>query len=681
LKDFRFIFLRLSLYLILGILAAFYFSIDRNILIFSGIIVFVIFLLAYFRASRKIFPDAIFGISSFLLIFYLGYSAAYFSIPINQPAHYINHPSNPPENTILLASVSEELKATNFAHRYILKSDKLISGEKTFQIKGKILLNLKIDSARTSFLKPGMQVLLPWAPDEFKAPLNPFQFSYRDYMSGLQVERQINTDLRKVEIKKHKNDDLSSKSWELREQLILDLKRHNFGKNEIAVFQALILGQRREISNELYKDYAAAGAIHILAISGLHIGILLFLLNYLFKGLDRIKYGKVLKTLLLILLLWSFAVLTGLSASVVRAVAMFSFLAVGLQLKRKTSALNSLSLSLFILLLINPYYIFQVGFQLSYLAVFSIIMFQPMIYGLIKPKVRIVNYLWKMSSVSIAAQIGVLPLSLYYFHQFPGLFLATNLVILPFLGILLASGLLIIILAFFDILPSFAAEIFNFILNKMNGFIEWIAAMDSFIFNNIQFSLLQTLSFYLILIGVLLFTKKTSYRRICFVLISIFLFQISSFQFNNQIPLTETVIFHRSRQSLFSSKDHKKLSIYSDIEVEDDVLQDYIRERSIEEYHEQEIPNIVDLSGKLSLIIDSAGVYMLENFKPELLILRNSPKVNLDRLIEQLSPKQIITDGSNYTSFVTKWKITASNKKIPFHHTGEKGAYIINPEN
>jgi len=499
-------------------------------------------------------------------------------------------------------------------------------------------------------------------------------------MYGLQVERQINTDLSKVEIRKHKNDDLSSKSWELREQLILDLKRNDFGKNEIAVFQALILGQRREISNELYKDYAAAGAIHILAISGLHIGILLFLLNYLFKGFDRLKYGKVLKTILIILLLWSFAVLTGLSASVVRAVTMFSFLAVGLQLKRKTSALNSLSLSLFILLLINPYYIFQVGFQLSYLAVFSIIMFQPMIYGLIKPKVRIVDYLWKLSSVSIAAQIGVLPLSLYYFHQFPGLFLATNLVILPFLGILLASGLLIIILTFFDILPSFAAEIFNFILNKMNGFIEWIAAMDSFIFNNIQFSLFQTLSFYLILIGVLLFTKKPSYRRICIVLISILFFQISIFQFNNHIPLTETVIFHRSRQSLFGSKDHKKLSIYSDIEVEDYVLQDYIRERSIEEHDQHKIPNIVDLSGKLSLIIDSAGVYKLENFKPELLILRNSPKVNLDRLIDQLSPKQIIADGSNYTSFVNKWKITASDKKIPFHHTGEKGAYIINSD-
>jgi len=680
LKDFRFIFLRLSFYLILGILAAFYFSIDGKILFVLGIIVFVVFLLAYFRASSMIFPDAFFGTSSFLLIFYLGFSTAFFSIPENQTEHFINQNIESDHNTVLVASVSEELKATDFSQRVILDTESLISRKKSFHAKGKILLNIKSDSASASSLKPGMQVLVPWTPEYIKAPLNPFQFSYRDYMHKLQVEQQINTSISNIEIGKHINNDFKSKSWELREQLILDLKKKDFGKDEIAVFQALILGQRREISNELYKNYAAAGAIHILAISGLHIGILLFILNFLFKRLNHTKFGKLIKTLIIIVLLWSFAILTGLSPSVVRAVTMFSFLAIGLQIKRKTSALNSLSLSLFILLLINPYYIFQVGFQLSYLAVFSIIIFQPIIYSLIKPKVKIVDYLWKLSSVSIAAQIGVLPLSLYYFHQFPGLFLATNLVILPFLGILLTFGILVIILAFFQILPDFTAEIFNFILNKMNGFIEWIAAMDSFIFDNIQFSRFQTVSFYLILMGVLLIIKRPSYPKICFVLISILIFQISTFEFKNSEPLAESVIFHRSRQSVISIKKHEKLSIYTEDQSSFTFLEDYIRERSITDQHKNQIPNVLDLSGKLSLVIDSSGIYDLKNFKPELLILRNSPKVNLERLIDQLSPKQIIADGSNYPTFIDRWKITAGNKKIPFHHTGEKGAFIINSD-
>lgn len=161
-------------------------------------------------------------------------------------------------------------------------------------------------------------------------------------MSKLQVEGQINIDISRIEIRDFETNTIISRSWKLREQLISELKKHHFGKDELAVFQALILGQRREINNNLYQNYATAGAIHILAISGLHIGILLLILNFLLKGLERIKYGRLIKICILISLLWSFAILTGLSPSVVRAVTMFSFIAVGLQMKRKTSVLNSL---------------------------------------------------------------------------------------------------------------------------------------------------------------------------------------------------------------------------------------------------------------------------------------------------------------------------------------------------
>lgn len=201
-KDFRFIFLRLSCYLISGILTAFYFSVNRKILLISGVLLFVLFLISYRRAKKKIFPDSFFGISSFLLIFYLGYSAAYFSIPENQTEHFINQNIDLDQNTLLVASVSEELKPTNFSRRFILDTERLIARKKIFQTHGKLLLNLKNDSVSTSFLKPGMQVLVPWHPEEIKAPLNPFQFSYRNYMHGLQVERQINTYINTVEIRK-----------------------------------------------------------------------------------------------------------------------------------------------------------------------------------------------------------------------------------------------------------------------------------------------------------------------------------------------------------------------------------------------------------------------------------------------------------------------------------------------
>lgn len=676
-KDFRFIFLRLSFYLILGILAAFYLPVSNEVLLISGVLIFCIFLFAYFRASRNIFPDAFFGITAFLLIFYLGYSATYFSIPENQKEHFINLDIKELQDPIVSARISEELKPTAFSQRFILTTESLIAEKETHNIKGKVLLNLRTDSSSTTFLKPGMQVLVPWIPQKIKEPLNPFQFSYKDYLSQLNIKRQVNLSSSELDISKIESHNLKSRSWELREQLISDLKKYDFGENEIAVFQALILGQRREISNALYKDYAAAGAIHILAISGLHIGILLIILNFLFRAFDRIKYGKLIKAIILIFLLWSFAVLTGLSASVVRAVTMFSFIAIGLQLKRKTSVLNSLFLSLFILLLINPYYIFQVGFQLSYLAVFSIIVFQPLIYGLLKSKIKFIDYLWKLSSISIAAQIGVIPLSLYYFHQFPGLFLLTNLIILPFLGLILAFGIIVILLTSINSLPVFIAELFDLILRLMNGFIKWIAGIESFVFSNIHLSLFQTLSLYLILLAVLLLLRKPDYKRIYFFLISILILQLSTFHFRKNIPVSETIVFHKSRQSVIGIKNNKNLNLYSEEKLDPDFVADYIRERNLSKIKTYKIPQIMDLSNKFTLIIDTTKNYNLSNFNPEIIILRNSPKINLERIINQLSPKQIIADGSNYNYLVKRWQETSGNKKIPFHHTGEKGAYFI----
>lgn len=670
-------FLRLSLYLIAGILAAFYFPAKKESILVFGIITILFFFFAYFRAKSKLFPDSLFGIASFILIFSLGYVATYFSLAENQPNHYINQDFGEVENAIILGKISEELKPSRFSQRFILETESLISDKQPREITGKLLLNIKIDSLHLSTLKPGMKVLLPWTPVEIKEPLNPFQFSYRNYVKRLKVEGQMNTEVSRIRATGLEENSLLSYAWGIREELIYNLKKHNFGKDELAVFQALILGQRRDISDNLYKNYAAAGAIHILAISGLHIGILLLILNFLLKPLQRFKFGKYIKPLLLILLLWSFALLTGFSPSVVRAVSMFSFIAIGLQLKRKTSLLNSLFLSLFVILLINPYYIFQVGFQLSYLAVFSIIMFQPLIYKLFTPSIKVIDYLWKLTSVSLAAQIGVIPLGLYYFHQFPGLFLLSNLVVLPFLGVILATGILVIILASVNLLPRFVGDFFNSILKILNVFIEWIGGIDSFVFSGIDLNLFQSLCLYMILLGIIICLRKVNFYRLCFILISILVFQVSWLYSKIIIPASELVIFHKPKESIFGIKENEKLKVYSENYSTKSFLDDYIRVRHIEKTSYDSIPEIMNLSEKLILIIDTTRNYNIDNFKPKILILKNSPKINLERLINQFSPDQIIADGSNYYSFIDRWRETAMNKKIPFHYTGEKGAYIL----
>lgn len=676
-KNFQFIFLRLSIYLIAGILLAFYTHSSLQIILASGVVILCFFIFAYFRARKSLFPDALFGIATFLLIFFIGFSAAYYSIPENQSRHYIHQNLVPTDSLLVSGIITEELKPTSYSHRFILETKRLFEKNQIRKIKGKILLNFPLDSLKNSPLKPGSRILVPWAPEMIKGPLNPFQFSYRNYLKNLQIERQINLESSKVLLIGHETS-IKERAWKFREKLISKLKKYDFGQDELAVFQALILGQRRDINNELNKNYAAAGAIHILAISGLHIGILLLILNFLFKPLDSVKIVRFIKPALIILLLWSFAFLTGFSPSVVRAVCMFSFLAIGLQLKRKTSSLNSLFLSLFFLVLINPYYIFQVGFQLSYLAVFSIIIFQPMIYGLFSIKIKFLDYLWKITTVSLAAQIGVIPLSLYYFHQFPGMFLISNLVLLPFLGLILAAGILVILLAFVDLLPGFLANFYEFLLTSMNTFIEWIAKIDSLVFTDIRMSHFQTLAFYLIILTFILLTIKPNFRRLVQLLAAVIIFQTSSIYGKWQIPENESVVFHASKNSILGKKERENLIVYSDKKIDNKLISDYIRERNIEKIKFETIPNILRIENKLTLVLDSNKNYDLNNFKPDLLILRNSPKINLDRILKKYSPAQIVADGSNYRNYISHWRTTAENKKIPFHYTGEKGAYILN---
>jgi competence protein ComEC len=188
------------------------------------------------------------------------------------------------------------------------------------------------------------------------------------------------------------------------------------------VVSALILGQQQDISKEILKDYQYAGAIHILSVSGLHVGFILLFITFLLKPLRKDKLGNTIRLLTIIISLWGFAILAGLSPSVVRSVTMFSFVAVGMYLKRSTNIFHTLLVSMFLILFFQPSFLFDVGFQLSYLSLFFILWLQPVISNLWEPKNKIVSYFWDILTVSFAAQIGAFPLSIFYFHQFPGLF-------------------------------------------------------------------------------------------------------------------------------------------------------------------------------------------------------------------------------------------------------------------
>ena len=297
-------------------------------------------------------------------------------------------------------------------------------------------------------------------------------FNYKKYLEKQQVFHQMYVKENEfVQLLKSKLT-LKGHASLFRNRINVALKKHGFKDNELGVINALLLGQRKEIDTDLLDDYANAGAIHILAVSGLHVGIILLILNFLLKPMERLKYGKTIKLFCVVFLLWSFAFVAGLSASVVRAVSMFTAVAIGWQVNRPSNIYNTLVISMFILLLMHPFFLFDVGFQMSYLAVFSIVWLQPLFYRIWSPRFKLVDYFWKLLTVSFAAQLGVLPLSIFYFHQFPGLFFLSNLLIIPILGVVLIGGILTIMLSLIDLLPQFVADIYVEIIKLMNTVIQ-----------------------------------------------------------------------------------------------------------------------------------------------------------------------------------------------------------------
>lgn len=612
--------------------------------------------------------------TTFLLFFFIGVSSVFINDNRNYDSFYEQHLK---ENSTVILQIHSVLKSGNYSDKYeanVIQVDEIKS-------IGTVLLNIKKDSF-SSPLKVDSQVLLKPILKELIPPLNPHQFNYKSYLAKQGIYHQLFTEKHRFLRLNSTTTTLFGLSEKFRNRIQKSLEKYNFQDNELAVINALLLGQRQDISKELIKDYQRAGAVHILAVSGLHVGVILLILSFLFKPVEKLKYGKFIKMLIIVFLLWMFAFIAGLSASVVRAVTMFTFLAIGMSFRRKNVVEFSFISSMFFLLLIKPMFLFDVGFQLSYLAVFGILWTQPKIYAIWKPRFKIVDFFWQLFTVSIAAQIGILPLSIYYFQQFPGLFLVSNLVIIPFLGAILIGGILVMITSLLNILPQFLADFYGMIISWMNAFVSWVSHQEEFLFKEISISFNVMLCWYaFIFLGVYFLIDKTS-KKLIYFFISILLVQsvflIESLENKSK---EELIIFHKSRFSIIGERIGEQLFLQHDLDslklLKENSVKSYRVAESVTEIQETNFRNFIKFSDKDILLIDSLGVYQVGGMKKPIVVLQYSPKINMTRLIQKLEPSTIIADGSNYKSYIIRWKKICLQNQMPFHYTGQKGAYIL----
>lgn len=669
----------LVFFLIIGILIGYYFDFS-SIPILIVLLIDIIFLIGlYFWVKYQNHLSIYFTLLLFFTSITLGVASITLNNELRKYHHYyhlIKSDKNLLDKHILQLEIRKVLKSGYNQHKYIAKV-LAVDNQKTI---GKVLLNVQTDSLTKEF-KVDQRLLLYTHFKQIEPAKNPYYFNYKNYLKNQQIHHQLFTIQKQLKVLPSNN---SLEGWAAQLIIIINkkLEPYAIAKEELAVINAFLLGARHDISKDLMESYINAGAVHIMAISGMHFGILFLILNSLLKPIERFKKGKIWKILFIILFLWIYALIAGFSGSVVRAVLMFSIVALAMNLQKVSNIFYTLILSLFVLLLINPYFLFEVGFQLSYVAVFSIVIFQPLFQQFWTPKNRILQFYWDIFTVSMAAQIGVLPISLYYFHQFPGLFMLTNFIIIPFLGLILIGGLLVFILALFNALPTIILSIYVKIIFLMNEVVRWIATQESFLIKQIPFDSSMLIASFLIIFCSILYLNRRNIIHLKLLLISIILFQLVFFFTKWKFETThELVIFHKSKQSIIAEKNGRQLKLYlaSDtISIKNEkIITAYTIGNAVLKTQFQKPQNVFYRNKQSILVIDSLGIYKVGDFKPDIILLQYSPKINLNRLIEQLKPKQVIADGSNFIFYVKLWTTTCVKRKTPFHHTGEKGAFIL----
>jgi competence protein ComEC len=676
-KVLQFPLARITISFLAGILAVYYFQpLPKQVFSFLAF-VFCAFVLMYFISKKSNSNPFYFGLAAYFLAFSIGASTQIIHTNSFQKNNYTHNKTIYDQSHLMSVTIREKLRSSIYNDRYIVLLNQIDDSLKS----GRILLNVRKDSLNQTF-EIGTRLQLTASLYKTAAAKNPNQFDYGKYLENKQIYAQCYVDAANIKIGAYIVKDAWYYTSRLRSKIIHNLKKTHFNTNELNVAIALILGQQQDISPEIIKDYQFAGAVHILSVSGLHIGFILLFVTFLLKPFPNTKKGSFIKLIIILVSLSSFGLIAGLAPSVLRSVTMFSFVAIGMYLRRSTNIFHTLLVSMLLILLVQPSFLFDVGFQLSYLALFFILWLQPLLAQLWKPKNKIANYFWDILTVSFAAQIGTLPLSIYYFHQFPGLFFLTNMVIIPFLSVIMGLGVLVMTLAAFDWIPIFLAQLLQWSIFILNKIINTIASYEQFIFRDISFNWQLLLSLYVLIIATIVWFKKPSFKRLAVTLVALIIFQICFYHTHWTIQnQKELVVFNSKKNTLIAERNGENVSLYAqdsllEVAQKNKILTEYLMGNFSHLTSKKKLQNLIYFNENKILILDSLGVYP-KNIRPDIVVITQSPKINLERFLQTTKPKMVIADASNYKTIQKLWKATCLKTKIPFHATAEKGFYRL----
>ena len=425
----------------------------------------------------------------------------------NHKNHFINSSKYFKTNHDFLIKLNDPIK--------IKKEKVTVTGEIVGYIKnrlqypltGKVLVHLALDSNSNKLL-PGDFIEVNSILNSIHSLGNPNEFDYSKYLKNKQIVAQFFLTSNTRWNKYKSSFPLNRNSTIIRNRCLDIFKRSGLQSNNLFIASALTFGYKNDLNTFVKNIFSRTGAMHVLAVSGLHVGIIFLIVNSIISLLKIPFRYDWLGHFFILLIIWSYALITGLSPSILRATTMMSFFIIARVFNKHTSIYNVLFSSVFFLLFVNPFLIIDVGFQLSILAVFGILFFYPKIYNLINVKHYILKKIWAISSVSLAAQLTTFPISIFYFHQFPNLFLLSNIFVIPLVFILLIVGLFTIVLSFNNSILILWGKLFSFLLSVLMSFLTTIESISFSTTKGLFISAEETLLAYLAILFMVLYHKK-----------------------------------------------------------------------------------------------------------------------------------------------------------------------------
>lgn len=628
------------------------------------------------------------GLFLHLVLFTLGMLVTSMADPTKEKDWYGNRYQ---KDDMLLVSLLEPLTEKPSTYKSEARVDALIRDGRVIPVKGKMLFYFIKDSV-SSKLEYGDRLLINKPLQAITNSGNPGAFNYRQYAAFHHLFHRAYlkpSDWKQVA---GRNTDRFNRLIVIARKKILDVLRKHLGdsKDALGIAEALLIGYTNDLDKDLVQAYSNTGVVHVIAISGMHLALIYLMLTLMFKRLPVIKRLPILQMILVLIFLWTFSFITGASASVLRAAVMFSFIAIGKQFFKTASVYNSLAASAFILLVYNPYFLWDVGFQLSYLAVIGILLFQQPLYRVFFLKHALTSKVWQLASVTLAAQVFTFPVCIYYFHQFPVLFLFANLVIVPLSSLVLYAELALLTFSFIPFLNEWLATLVRLLIRLMNGFIRLVNDLPFAVWDNIPSALLSTGLLYAV-VGLFSFSLLNRSKQLLFV----GLFCMIGFTLVN--TYSDWQAFRQQKIVVYQVSKYRAIDIISGSRYyfigDSALLQDEITRN----FHLKPARVAYRLTGSLDTVpgirvedffyqigdtrfalFDRPVSFLPPAKKPRLdfILLSNNPRISINSLAKAFNCPLFVFDASNRLWKIVQWMKECDALHLQGYSIPERGAFI-----